>query len=417
MNNTQATKAKTMLLDGASKIHTPPPQQDWISLDDPWPRASKYWLQTSTNSETRINTTEKNLYKLHAKTPDQQQWKEKRKHIVPASTVLCDQHRRQHQYIYIKKEKTKNKVTNTKIEKEVKNNTTTCEPTPVPDIRAHHISAPDLTKLTAPQSKYNIMSHSRMHPDPSIWNHPAFTCLWQYATKGCPVDCGPTWSRDHLAAMAQWGPHKLATSPEAIWCLCKETMEKVEQGLACLVFWDDIKDAPHPNRKISPIAAVPHKSRLYHLILDLSFQLCVNGLTMPSVNKTTTPLSNHKSMEQMGQVYWRIISTVAYINQKNGHLVFAKWDIKDGFWYLVVSDEDTCHFGFVLPWLNKHDPIELVVSNWLSMGWCESPPLFCTTGETARDATQDLCDNHILGQPTLPYQHQALGKQKNFWNF
>jgi len=158
-------------------------------------------------------------------------------------------------------------------------------------------------------------------------------------------------------------------------------MEKVEQGLACLVFWDDIKDAPHPNLKISPIAAVPHKSRLYHLILDLSFQLCVNGLTMPSVNKTTTPLSNHKSMEQMGRVLWRIVSTVAYINPKNRHLVFAKWDIKDGFWRLVVSDEDAWHFCFVLPRLNKNDPIELVVSNCLSMGWCESPRSFALLGK------------------------------------
>ncbi len=232
-----------------------------------------------------------------------------------------------------------------------------------------------------------------MRPDPSIWNHPAFTCLWQYATKGCPVDCGPTWSRDHLAAMAQRGPHKSATSPEAIQCLREETMEKVEQGLARIVLWDDIKDAPHPNLKISPIAAVPHKSRPFRSILDLSFQLRVNGLTMPSVNETTTPLSNHKSMEQMGRVLWRIVSTVAYVNPKNGHLVFAKWDIKDGFWRLVVSDEDAWNFCFVLPRLNENDPIELVVSNCLSMGWCESPPLFCTAGETARDAAQDLCDN------------------------
>jgi len=52
-------------------------------------------------------------------------------------------------------------------------------------------------------------------------------------------------------------------------------MEKVAQGEAEIFKWDDIKDAPHPNLKISPLAAVPHKSRLFLVILDLSFQLCL----------------------------------------------------------------------------------------------------------------------------------------------
>ncbi len=71
------------------------------------------------------------------------------------------------------------------------------------------------------------------------------------------------------------GPHILATSTEAATCLQQEAMEKVAQGEAEIFKWDDIKDAPHPNLKISPLAAVPHKSRLFLVILDLSFQLCL----------------------------------------------------------------------------------------------------------------------------------------------
>jgi len=38
-----------------------------------------------------------------------------------------------------------------------------------------------------------------------------------------------------------------------------------------IVSWEDIKDNSHPNLKISPLAAVPHKSKLFYTILDLSY--------------------------------------------------------------------------------------------------------------------------------------------------
>jgi len=50
-------------------------------------------------------------------------------------------------------------------------------------------------------------------------------------------------------------------------------MEKVAQGYARIVLWDKIKNNLPKKLKISPIAAMPHKSRLFHTILDLSFKL------------------------------------------------------------------------------------------------------------------------------------------------
>jgi len=65
----------------------------------------------------------------------------------------------------------------------------------------------------------------------------------------------------------------------------------VEQGEADIIKWDDIKDAPHMSLKISPLAAVLHKSRQFRAILDLSFQLRLLGVKLPSVNEATIPLS------------------------------------------------------------------------------------------------------------------------------
>jgi len=53
------------------------------------------------------------------------------------------------------------------------------------------------------------------------------------------------------------------SAQRAAKCLCEEVLEKVEQGSARVVKWTDICDELHPNLKISPLAAVPHKSRVY----------------------------------------------------------------------------------------------------------------------------------------------------------
>ncbi len=258
------------------------------------------------------------------------------------------------------------------------------------------------------QRKYTKTFQGRMRPHPSISHHPAYETLLEYATDGCPVDCGDSWTMAMLEAAIARGNHSSAQTPEAVCCLRDEALEKVQQGYARIVKWDDIRDKHHPNLKISPLAAVPHKSRTYRAILDLSFQLRVGNIKLPSVNSETKRRSNHTSMEQMGKVLPRLVYQVARADPSLGPLYFAKWDIKDGFWRLVVSQENAWHFCYLLPKLHIDDPTELVVPTCLQMGWLESPPLFCTTSETARDIAQELLDSkktlppHALEQFCLP---------------
>jgi hypothetical protein len=69
------------------------------------------------------------------------------------------------------------------------------------------------------------------------------------------------------------GPHSSARSPKAIAHFKTEAAEKVRTKQAHLVLWDSIKDNPPKELKISPIAAIPHKSKDFRSILDLSFRL------------------------------------------------------------------------------------------------------------------------------------------------
>jgi hypothetical protein len=95
---------------------------------------------------------------------------------------------------------------------------------------------------------------------------------------------------------------------------------------------DDIKDNPPRELKISPIAAISHKSKAYRLILDLSFRLWLkNGGVCESVNDTTEKSAPKGAIDQIGECLSRIIHAFSEAAE-DAKIFMAKWDIKDGFW-------------------------------------------------------------------------------------
>jgi hypothetical protein len=126
-----------------------------------------------------------------------------------------------------------------------------------------------------------------MYPRNKVLDHPAGPDLLQYALDGCPVNCGDNWTLEQLEAAILNGAHASANIPEAAEACEKEAHQRVKAGSCRLVNWIDIKDNFPTNLKISPLAAVPHKSRKDPIILDLSFQLLVNGRRLESVNDSS----------------------------------------------------------------------------------------------------------------------------------
>ena len=51
-----------------------------------------------------------------------------------------------------------------------------------------------------------------------------------------------------------------ASSPEVKQAFRKEELEHIKEGKCCLIKWDEIKHNPLKDLKVSPIAAIPHKS-------------------------------------------------------------------------------------------------------------------------------------------------------------
>jgi hypothetical protein len=236
-----------------------------------------------------------------------------------------------------------------------------------------------------------------MYPRHEVLDHPAGPHLLQYALEGCPVDCGDDWTLEQLEAAIRNGAHASANVPEAAAACKKEALERVNEGLCRLINWDDIKDNFPNNLKISPLAAVPHKSRLYRMILDLSFQLLVNGKQLDSVNNSSDKsLAHQESMYELGNVIPRIIWAMALSKDKTTPFMFTKVDLKDGYWRMAVNADDAWNFAYVLPGAGPDDPIQLVIPDALQMGWSESPPFFCAATETARDIIDDKIRNNVL---------------------
>ena len=247
-----------------------------------------------------------------------------------------------------------------------------------------------------------------MCPSGLALHHPAAPLLKEWATYGCPTQTGRPWTTAEMQEAIDRGPHRSALSKEAIAHFKAEVDEKVMSGQAKLVSWDAIKANPPENLKISPIAAIPHKSKQFRSILDLSFHLRLKqGGVLPSVNSTTVKTAPKGAIDQLGHSLSRIIHAFAETDD-DAVIFMAKWDIKDGFWRLDAGEGAEYNFSYVMP-QPPGSPTMLVVPTSLQMGWVESPPYFCAASETARDIAGDYCDTGIGTLPDHKFLPYAIG--------
>ena len=179
---------------------------------------------------------------------------------------------------------------------------------------------PQATQWTAYKGDYELPDpvaplethRGEMCPSGLALHHPVANIPKEWATYGCPTRTGKPWTRDEMQAAIERGPHRSAMSDEAIAHFKAEVEEKVRIGQAKLVAWHTIKDDPPPELKISPIAAIPHKSKQFRSILVLSFHLrLARGQIIPSVNSTTVKMALKGAIDQLGHSLSRVIHAFA----------------------------------------------------------------------------------------------------------
>ena len=80
-----------------------------------------------------------------------------------------------------------------------------------------------------------------------------------------------------------------------------------------------------------------------------------------------------EAMIHLGKCVQQLIATITDNYEEKIPFSFSKIDIKYGFWRLAVSEIDTWKFCYIIPQFNKVknvEYIEVVVPNFLQMGWC-----------------------------------------------
>jgi hypothetical protein len=195
------------------------------------------------------------------------------------------------------------------------------------EVKATARAAPELTSYK-----------NSMCPMGRALYHPAAELLNKWASFGCPTNMGQPWSKEEMWVAVERGPHQSALSPAATKHFAMEAAKKVRTKQARIVAWDNIKDNPPPQLKISPIAAIPHKSKAFRSILDLSFRLRLkNGGVQAVVNDTTTKTAPAGAIDQIGECLSHIIHAFAETDEA-AKVFMAKWDIKDGFWRMDCAE-------------------------------------------------------------------------------
>ena len=90
---------------------------------------------------------------------------------------------------------------------------------------------------------------------------------------GCFVKTGRNWTKEEIHAAVIRGPHHSDLEEESIAHFPDEAKGKVASNQSRLMCYKTFKGDLPTKMKVSPIAAIPHKSKLFRSILDLSFSL------------------------------------------------------------------------------------------------------------------------------------------------
>ena len=138
-----------------------------------------------------------------------------------------------------------------------------------------------------------------------------------------------------IKAALRRGLHLSAMKPAAMKAFKDEVASKLKQKQVRILSWEGIQSKPPSELKLSPMAQIPHKSRAYRTLLDLSHEVKEGEQVIAqSINATTVPLAPEAALMQMGSVMPRIIIAMAQCPE-DSVIYFSKFDITDGFWQII----------------------------------------------------------------------------------
>jgi hypothetical protein len=236
----------------------------------------------------------------------------------------------------------------------------------------------------------------------------------------------PPWSSKAIETAATRGPHTSALTPDALQLITDEVAYQVAAGFSEIMTWDAIQALKPAQLKVShlavtvrPIVRGPLSSGRW----KRAQQSYASAVPLaPAVNDTTTKQSPDYPVKELGRVLPRLLHFMAAVPGEDT-IKIAKIDLSDGFWRMLVAEDDKWSFAYALPGTTD-GPLKLVIPHALQMGWTESPGYFSATTESGRDIMHALVDEgtecppqvmESFMTPSAPPHRQTSPKVDRDW--
>lgn len=202
-------------------------------------------------------------------------------------------------------------------------------------------------------------------------DHPAGEFLASMHDYGVPcVQSDPDWTLEELDSRMARGCHRSAIEHKDF--IREEMADFVESGFYAVLPYSKVRHLP--GLRLSPLGIKEERDRRARLVVDHTWY---------GVNQNTLEYTTKEAM-QFGGALYRILSKIHHADPKYGPVYIAKYDIKDGFYRMMIRPEHTPALTVILPKYEGEEQM-VAVPLVLTMGWINSPPTFCAMSETACD--------------------------------
>jgi len=219
-----------------------------------------------------------------------------------------------------------------------------------------------------------LSQHGPPHLQPGLEDLPLEAAPYLSALfhHGAPVLLDePEWSPEKRQQAIEQGCHYSATKHKEF--IASEMCDFAEDGFWTLLPYDLIKDLP--GVRLSPAQIKEENDRRPRFIADHAFS---------GVNDNTLRCTAPSEAMQFGGTLYRLLYQVRHANPKHGRVSISKYDVKDGFYRMHLRALQCLSLCVMLP-AYEGLPRLVAVPLVLTMGWTNSPPIFCAVSESICD--------------------------------
>jgi hypothetical protein len=190
------------------------------------------------------------------------------------------------------------------------------------------------------------------------------------------------------------GCHTSATEHKVF--IREEMCDNIEKGFWVVLPYDQVKHLP--NLHLSPLGVKEERVRRPRLVVDH---------TWFGVNATTVAYTPKEAM-QFGAALPRILETVCHADPAYGPVYICKIDVADGFYRMHVAPDDAPLLATILPTYDG-EPQLVAIPISSTMGWVNSPPVFCGASETIAD----LANNRMYRRHAPPHRLESVAEPQD----